>query len=114
MLLNEFLVKTLEKSGCEAVFHIPGGAAFHLVDAVSKSKILKLVPCFHEQAWKRLQGISPLPRIHFRKIPGWSWSVPTHPMTTIVRPQNSVAMPWVYTAGFSDLSWSFPELPKSA
>ncbi len=50
MLLNEFLVKTLEKSGCEAVFHIPGGAAFHLVDAVSKSKILKLVPCFHEQA----------------------------------------------------------------
>ena len=50
MLLNKFLVKTLEKSGCEAVFHVPGGAAFHLVDAISKSKKLKLVPCFHEQA----------------------------------------------------------------
>ena len=42
MLLNKFLVKTLEKSGCEAVFHVPGGAAFHLVDAISKSKKLKL------------------------------------------------------------------------
>ncbi len=50
MLLNDFIVKTLEKSGCEAVFHVPGGAAFHLVDAISKSRILKLVPCFHEQA----------------------------------------------------------------
>ena len=50
MLLNEYLVKVLEESGCKAVFHVPGGAAFHLIDAISKSKKLELVPCFHEQA----------------------------------------------------------------
>ena len=50
MLLNEFIVKVLEKIGCEAVFYVPGGAAFHLIDAVSKSSNLRLVPSFHEQA----------------------------------------------------------------
>ena len=50
MLLNEFIAKVLEKIGCEAVFYVPGGAAFHLIDAVSKSSNLRLVPSFHEQA----------------------------------------------------------------
>ena len=50
MLLNDFIVKTLENIGCEAVFYVPGGAAFHLIDAISKSTQLKLVPSFHEQA----------------------------------------------------------------
>tara|TARA_S200000501_G_scaffold371649_1_gene415173 strand:- start:1262 stop:3034 length:1773 start_codon:yes stop_codon:yes gene_type:complete len=50
MFLNRFIINKLEKLGCESVFHVPGGAAFHLIDAVAKSKKLKLVPCLHEQA----------------------------------------------------------------
>ena len=50
MFLNDYVVEVLEDIGCEAVFYVPGGAAFHLIDAVSHSKTLKLVPSFHEQA----------------------------------------------------------------
>ena len=50
MYLNKFIIRKIENLGCESVFHVPGGAAFHLIDAVAKSKKLKLVPCLHEQA----------------------------------------------------------------
>ena len=48
MLLNDFIVKTLENIGCEAVFYVPGGGI--PFDRRYKSTQLKLVPPFHEQA----------------------------------------------------------------
>ena len=50
MELNQFIIKELEDQSCEVVFYVPGGAAFHLIDAISKSSKLRLVPTFHEQA----------------------------------------------------------------
>ena len=50
MELNNFIVEQLKLLKCEKVFYVPGGAAFHLIDAISKCKFLNLVPTLHEQA----------------------------------------------------------------
>ena len=48
--VSDYIIRELEKTGAKHMFMLPGGGAMHLNDSLGKSKIIKYIPCIHEQA----------------------------------------------------------------
>lgn len=48
--ISDLIANLLEKKYIYKIFYVPGGAAFHLINALVKNKNISLIPMLHEQA----------------------------------------------------------------